>query len=231
MPTRPKNDPTSIATDGRHVHQLSNEDAADPNFKKRISAHERTVFGANIDLLAQSDADSKIFLHAQVEAGVHVAHARSRVVAMLKDIRDDAKLGLTDNAEIQHAFGLGANLHPTSTPQVRHLATEALRAAHKHPDAAAKVGLDTHGIHLLEDLIHALDGAELAHAHAISERHSNTVHLDSLAHLVSAEAAHIRLAARRVFREDPVRLARYDRTLPRHAVEHRTTEPTPPPAT
>ena len=101
---------------------------------------------------------------------------------------------------------------------MRHLAEEVLASAHAHGKQAATLGLDTKGIHHLEDLLHALDGSDLAHVHTASNRHDNSVTTDSLAHAVAAEAAHIRLAARRVFRGDETNLARYARTLPRHEV-------------
>ena len=55
--------------------------------------------------------------------------------------------------------------------------------------------------------------------------------LDSLAHAVLAEAAHVRFVARRVFRGDETKLAHYASTLPRHAVKPRSRHAPPPAAT
>lgn len=230
MPTRPKNDRRSIAIDARRVLDAAREDLNDTLLRKRVSKHECDVFEANIVALEQHEAGSTTSLQEHVEAGVHAAHARAATVVFLRDTRDDARITFPNDPALQHAFGFGATPDAGSTAAVRHTADTILAAAHAHPTEAAKIGLDRNGIHHLEDLIHALDGADLAHVHTASARHTNTVHTDSLAHLVAAEAAHIRLAARRVFRDDPTRLVRYDRTLPRHEVVPRHPHVMPAPA-
>jgi len=230
MPTKPKNDYRSIAIDARHALGSAREDISDVHFRKHISKRECDQLDANIVALEQSESAATTSLQLQVEAGVHAANARAGAISFLRDTRDDARIAFPNDPALQRAFGFGATPNIGSTSEVRHALDTILAAAHAHPTEAAKIGLDRAGIHLLEDLIHALDGADLAHVHTASARHTNSAHTDSLAHLVAAEAAHIRLAARRVFRNDATRLARYDRTLPRHEVVPRHPHVIPAPA-
>lgn len=230
MTTRPKNDPASIALDARRVLDAAREDEADASFRKRVSKHELDGFAANIAALEAADGARTTTLHAQVAAGAHAAKARASLLGFLHDVRDDAKLSFPSDAALLHAFGVGASVAASSSMEVRHLAEEVLATAAAHPKEAAAIGLDTKGVHHLEDLVHALDGADLAHVHTATGRHVSTTTSDSLAHVVSAEAAHVRLAARRVFRADEARLARYARTLPRHAIVARKPAAPPPAA-
>jgi hypothetical protein len=97
-----------------------------------------------------------------------------------------------------------------------------LASAAEDPAAAAKAGLDKHAVHDLENLLHALEGADNAHVVAKAQRHDAATHTDSLAHVVSSEAAHIRFVARRFFHADAAHVEKYHSTLPRHAVAHRS---------
>lgn len=231
MPTRPKNDPRSIAIDARRVLGAARTDLSNAKFVARITRHELDGFEVNIVALEHGEGARSETLHSKVSAGSHVATARGALLTFLHDVRDDAKLSFPADTALLHAFGVGAQPSPGSTAQVRSLADDVHEAAVKHPAEAAAVGLGDEGLHHLEDLIHAVDGTDLAHVQAATGRHTNSTHTDSLAHLVAAEAAHIRLAARRVFRDDEARRAPYARTLPRHEVVSRTrpsAEPTKP---
>ncbi len=230
MPTKPKHDYRSIAVDARHIHDAALEDLRDPQFKKRVSKHDCDTLSTSINALELAEGGTSSTLHVQVEAGVHAAQARAAVISFLRDVRDDARLAFPGNEALLHAFGVGANPQTSSTASTRHAADALLAAAHAHPTEAAKVGLDKAGVRQLEDVVHALDGADLAHVHTQTARHENSAHTDSLAHAVSAQVAHIRVAARRVFRDDATRLARYETTLPRHEVIPRHPKVTPVPA-
>lgn len=221
MTARPHHDAASILTDGRRLLALAREDVAQADFAARLGAHELDDFASALDALERGDGARSATLHAKVAAGVQAAHARAALLAVLLDVRDDAKIRFGSDAQLQHAFGVGATPNAASTSQVRRLADEVLAAAAAHPSEASQLGLDEHGLHALEDLVHALDGADVAHQAAASNRHTNATALDSLAHRVAAEAAHLRLVARRVFRSDKPRRDRYAPTLPRHEVVHR----------
>ncbi|MFI5301226.1 MAG: hypothetical protein ACHREM_24340 [Polyangiales bacterium] len=222
MTTKPHSDIRSIAVDARRILDAARADLANASFKKYVSKSELDGFEANIVGLESGDGARTARLHSQVEAGVHAAQARAAVITLLSNIRDDVKIHFPDDHVLHRAFGVGARCSGASTAEVRHLADVIVESVHEHPKAAGAVGLDIKGLHKFEDLIHALDGADLAHVHAVTSRHQATTGTDSLAHLVSAEVAHLRLVARRVFRADEEKLARYDRTLPRHAVVPRS---------
>jgi hypothetical protein len=231
MSSRPHHDLRSIALDARRILDAARGDVGKPAFKHYVSKHELDALEVNILALEAGDGARSVRLHALVGAGVHVSKARVALASVLVDVRDDAKILFSGDAALQHAFGVGATITSASTPTLRHVADAFVEAAHAHPKEAAKIGLAAKGLHALEDLIHAVDGADLAHVHAASNRHSETTQTDSLAHLVSAEVAHLRLVAHRVFRGDEEALARYDRTLPRHQVVPRTKATTPAPTT
>jgi hypothetical protein len=218
MSTRPKHDAASIATDAKRIAAVAREDLADKNFAKRVSKGELDGFDANIGSLESGEAARTTTLHAKVAAGTHVATARSALFHVIENVRDDVKLEFPTDTAMQHTFGVGAIVHAGTTSSVLHVAHELLAAAAAHAKEAAKVGLDAKGVHHLEDLVHAIEGTELAHVHAATARHDNAMATDSLAHLVAAEAAHLRLVARRVFRGDEAKLHRYATTLPRHEV-------------
>jgi hypothetical protein len=222
MTTKPHHDVRSIAIDARRVLDAARSDLADKAFKKYATKSELDGLEANIVGLESGDGARSARLHAQVEAGVHTATARSALYSQLIDLRDDAKIHFADDLALQHAFGVGARFSAASTAEVRHMADVMIEAVHAHPKQAATLGFDAKGLHKLEDLIHAVDGADLAHVHAVTARHTTTTSTDSLAHLVSAEVAHLRLIARRVFRGNEDALSRYDRTLPRREVVPRT---------
>jgi hypothetical protein len=221
MTTKPSSDIRSICLDARRILDAAREDLSNDEFKRRITATELDELAANVTSLEAGEGLRSTTLHTKVSAGVHAAKARAAILHLLADVRDDAKILFRDNEGMRHLFGVGAMISGASTREVRHIADTLLAAAASHPDEAAKVGLDANGVHALEDMVHALDGADLAHVHATTARHGNTVHVDSLAHAVSSEVAHLRLIARRVFRRDETRLGRYARTLPRHAVTPR----------
>jgi hypothetical protein len=235
MTTRPKHDVASIATDASRVHDVALDDLDQKAFAARIDKHELAVLAANIAKLKLGAAAQTTKLTAQVAAGAHTAQIRAALAEVCRDVRDTAQLDLAaeDDAarSLQHAFGLGVTLNETSTSSVEHFGHLLLAAAQQHPTAAHRVHLDKQGMHHLSDLLHALEGADTAHVKTQAQRHTATTALDSLAHLVSAEAAHIRFVAKRVFRTDPDRLTRYASTLPRHQVQHRTRlAPEPAPA-
>lgn len=221
MSTRPKHDAAAIATDAKRVLAAAREDVADKDFAKRITKSELDGFEANIVKLESGEGARSTTLHAQVSAGAHVAAARGALFHKIEDVRDDVKIDFPSDKALQHAFGVGAIVHPGTTSSVLHAAHDILAAVEAHPKEAAKIGLDGKGLHHFEDLVHAVDGSELAHVKAATARHDNTTATDSLAHAVAAEAAHVRLVARRVFRTDDKRLHRYDSTLPRHVITPR----------
>ncbi len=229
MATAPHHDSASIAIDARRILDAGRAALHDAEFKKRVTKHELDGFEADIAKLEGGAGSRSTTLHAQVAAGVHAATARAALIVFFADARDDAKLAFPADKAMQHAFGVGVSPSPGSTTEVRHEAEVLLASAAAHKAEAKEVGLDAHGVHHLEDLVHALDGADLAHVHAATNRHTNATSTNSLAHAVSAEAAHVRLVARRVYRKEPDKLAPFARTLPRKAVTPRNAPPDPTP--
>jgi hypothetical protein len=228
MSTRPKNDSASTALDARRVLVLAREDSKNKQFSARVSKHELDVLDTKIAALESGAGARTARLTAQVAAGVQAAEARAAIVDVLQDVRDDAKIAFPDDHVLQHAFGVGTHPSSGSTSSVSHAAHQILAAVVEHPKEAAKIGLDAKGVHHLEELVHALEGSDVAHAKAQNARHDNTTATDALTHDVAASVAHIRLIARRVFRDDQAHLDRYATTLPRHAVVPRAEKATPP---
>jgi hypothetical protein len=233
MSTKPTHSAGEIAADARHVLASAKEDVHDKEFSKRIAKGELASFEHEIESLEGGAGARSPRLHAKVAAGAHVALARSQVHDVIENIREDAKVFFPKNDDILGAFGVGMNVSWDSTPQVKEAIQSLLESAHDHAAEAKKVGLDAHGVHDLEHMKEALDGLDLAQVHASTARHTNTTATESLAHAVAHEAAHLRLVARRVFRSDEAKLARYKSTLPRHEVKPRAkavppTPPTPP---
>jgi hypothetical protein len=228
MSTRPKNDPASIALDARRVLELAREDSKNKQFAARVSKHELDALDAKIEALESGSGARTARLHAQVAAGVQAAEARAAIVDVLQDVRDDAKISFPSDHALQHAFGVGAHPASGSTSSVLHAAHQILAAVEAHPKEAARIGLDGKGVHHLEELVHALEGSDFAHAKAQNARHDNATSTDALAHYVAAAVAHVRLIARRVFRDDQAHLDRYASALPRHAVVPRAEKATPP---
>lgn len=227
MTTKPHHDHASIATDAAHVVAQARRD--EKALAKYLGKHELDELASNIERLRADEGGQSAKLHAQVSAGVHAAEARAPIVAMLRDVRDDAVLLLTDDAH-KRAFGFGRKVNAASSEDVRSAAHEVLAAAEAHPKEAAAIHLDHKALHHLEDMLHALDGADAAHVESMHERHAGTASFDSLAHKVSAEVAHVRRIAQRVFRGDESKLAAYASTLPRHKVKPRQPKPAPAPA-
>jgi hypothetical protein len=223
-------DAQSIATDAQRVLAAAQADLSDKRFAKYVKKHELDVFAANIAGLTAGEGARSIKLHAQVAAGVHAAEVRAPIVRLLSDVREEAKLRFPKDVALQHAFGVGTKVNEASTSSVTHAAHQLLAAHEAHPKEAATVGVDAKVVHHLEDVLHALDGADLAHVQAASDRHDASTTTDSLAHLVTSETAHLRLVAHHVFKDDAAKLDRYARTLPRHEVKPRAKVATPPPA-
>jgi hypothetical protein len=229
MRTLQAHDAASIALDARRVLDASRAALHDPPFKARVTKHELDVFQANIEKVDAGDGARGTTLHAQVAAGAHTAVARAALITVFGDVRDDAKLAFPKDKPMQHAFGVGAHYSAASTSEVRHVAESLVAAAGQHKAEAKEIGLDTAAVHHLEDLMDALDGADIAHVHTVTNRHTNSTATDSQVHVVSAETAHLRLVAHRVYRNDEAKLAPFASTLPRRAVTPRTpTAPTPP---
>ncbi|HEY1960247.1 MAG TPA: hypothetical protein VGH28_31775 [Polyangiaceae bacterium] len=230
MTTKPHDDVASIALDARRVHDAAVVHQKNKEFSKRLAPHELAKMLADIVALEHGDGARTTTLHERVAAGVHVAEIRAGVLGVARDVKEDAVLAFPKDAAMQHAFGVGVHASPSSTREIRELAESLLAAAAAHPKEGAKIGLDYHGVHDLETMVHALDGADLAHVHAATSRHTNATHVDSLAHVVSAEASRIRRIAHRVLRDEPDALAAFARTLPRHAIAPRTHVTAPPAA-
>ncbi len=222
MSTKPIHDTAAIAQDAHRLGEIAREDLSNKAFAKFVSKREIDALIMNADELARGVGGRSDTLMAQVGAGVHVAEARASVSEACRAIHAEADLVFEKDATLCKAFGRGIALDEASTASVEHYAHALLAAADGHPKEAARVHLDKHGIHHLEDLLHALTGADVEHVRAKSKRHDHTTDLDSLSHLVSASAAHVRYVARRVFRGDDKQLARYDSTLPRRTVKPRS---------
>jgi hypothetical protein len=227
--TKPHHDIQSIATDAEHLVEQARRDVTDKSFAKIIAKHELDVFRANIEALKSGAGARTEKLASQVAAGLHSASARAVVSEMCHAVHDAADLAFEKDEAMRRRFGYGMKLDESSTSSVEHYAHTLLASAAADPTAAAKVHLDKHGLHALEDALHALEGAEDAHVVAKSNRHDSSTHTDSLAHVVSAEAAHIRFVAKRVFRNDPAHFEKYRSTLPRHSAGHRSRHATTPP--
>jgi hypothetical protein len=233
MTTQPHHDAASIITDAQHVLAQARQDKNDAEFKKRLSARELERFAQQIEKLAAGEGARTAALQAQVSAGVHAAEARAAIVDMASTVREDAEIQFPGDAPLLHAFGVGLRVSPSSTSQVEELAETLLAAASQHAKEATKVGLDKHGVTLLEHLRDALSAAESAHAQAAIGRHRDSAATRSLLHSVMAEASHVRLIGRRAFRSDPAHADAYASTLPRHTVQHREHDapaPAAPPA-
>jgi hypothetical protein len=225
MTTKPNHDAGAVAEDARNVLSAIRGDLHEKEIAKRLTKHELDGFEQDIAALEAGLGARSTRLHAQVEAGVHVAEARAGILHLGKAIREDIAIAFPTNPALQHAFGVGAHVSPDSTASVKTFALSLLSSAHAHHAEAAKVGLDTHAVHDLEHMIHALDGVHDAHVAAAMNRHDDATATDSLLHKVMHEAAHLRLVARRAFIDDETKRSHYASKLPRHAVEHRPKPP------
>jgi hypothetical protein len=229
MSTKPAHDTASIAADAERVLSAALEDVHDKAFAKRLARHELYAFKGDIASLKLGDGARTTKLENQVAAGVHAAKTRAPVVEFIRDVRDDAALELASDQALQYAFGGGLVINAGSTSSVEHAAHTVLAAVHDHPREAQRLHLDARGVQHLQDLIRALESADVAHVQTANARHTHTTATDSLSHVVSSEAAHIRRIAARIFSHDEGRLARYNSMLPRHKVEHRSKHSIPPP--
>ncbi len=231
MTTKPTHDTTSIAQDAIRLVETAREDLTNKAFAKFVSKRELDVLLANAEALARGVGGRTDVLAAQIGAGSHAADVRASLAEACRAIHAEADLVFEKSEPLRRAFGYGIALDESSTASVEHFAHALLASADAHHKEAAEVHLDKHGVHHLEDLLHALVGADVAHVKAKSKRHDHATELDSLAHLVTAGASHVRYVARRVLRHDEKALARYASTLPRHAIKPRSRHaPEPAPA-
>lgn len=235
MTTKPHHTYEAIATDAERLAAAAEADLGDKTFAKHVDAHELAHLRADAGRLKGGAASSTTKLHEQVGAGVHVAKACAALAETCRSIRDAAELEWLADAKTQdetkaRKFGYGRVLDASSVASVEGFAHALLASAAEDPKDAAKVHLDGKGVHHVEDMLHALVGADVTHAATKANRHDASTALDSLAHAVLAESAHVRFVARRVFRGDETKLSHYASTLPRHAVKPRSRH-APPPAT
>jgi hypothetical protein len=209
-------DVAAIARDARRVHTVAQQDAHDHKlFGSYLSRHELDVFDRDIAALEAGDEALTTRLQAKIAAGVHVAEIRASVLHIAQLIREDARVRFASDEAQKSAFGVGQAVSAASTPQVDELARALVLAASKHPEQAKQVGLEPASVHDMERMIVALEGADAAH-NDMARSPSTKTATDSLACKVSHEAAHMRLVARRAFRDDDkAKLARYETTLPR----------------
>ena len=221
MSTKPVHSVADIAADARHVIAMAKEDVSDKEFGKRVAKGELAAFEHQIEQLETNAGARSPRLHAKVAAGAHVAVARAQAHEVVENVREDAKVFFGKNDDVLGAFAVGMNVSWDSTAQVKEILHVLLEGARDYPTEAKKLGLDTHGVHDVEHMLTALDGLDLAQLAATTARHTNSTATDSLAHAVAHESAHLRLIARRVFKHDDAKLARYKSTLPRHEVKPR----------
>jgi hypothetical protein len=227
MTTKPHHDIRSLATDARRVLDAAQADVGDKSFAKYVDKPSLAALLHDVEALEAGVGGRAARHHGQVAAGAHTAQIRANIAGVVEHAREQAHLAFPSDTAMQHAFGVGARLVLSSTNAMADVADGLLASAAAHASEAKKVGLDAHGVHDLEAMLHALHGADLAHVHAETARHTTATTLDSLAHKVSAEVAWIRRAAHFAFAADQTRLDRYAHTLPRHAITPRATTTTP----
>ncbi|HEY1954708.1 MAG TPA: hypothetical protein VGH28_03835 [Polyangiaceae bacterium] len=230
MTTKPHHDALSIAQDATRVHDAAVKDLHDKTFGEHVSKSELQTFAANIALLQGGVGERVGHLSGQVAAGVHTAQARAAIGQLCRLVHAAAELAFENDHDKRKEFGLGLTLDESSTASMELYAHTLLAGAKKYPKDAAKAHLDAKGVRHLEDMLHALEGADIAHTNLKTGRHDASVALDSLAHVVSAEAARIRFVAKHAFVGDEKRLEPYANTLPRHEIAHRTRMAPPPTA-
>jgi hypothetical protein len=209
-------DVVAIARDARRVHTVAQQDAHDHKlFGSYLSRHELDVFDRDIAALEAGDEALTTRLQAKIAAGVHVAEIRASVLHIAQLICEDARIRFATNEALERAFGVGRKVVAASTPQVDEFARAMLDTAREHPAEAKEVGLDEASAQDMERMICALEGADAAHNDMAKDPTTSTA-TESLACKVSHEAAHLRLVARRVFRDDDAaKLSRYETSLPR----------------
>jgi hypothetical protein len=152
---------------------------------------------------------------------------RAAILATAHDVRERAKIHFPSDVALQHAFTVGVSAASGSSIEVLGLADKLLAAAKNHAHESPKVGLDAHGVHLLEQQREGLFGTHQAHLEAESERHTQTTLTDSLQHLVTVETAHLRRIGRLVDKDDAAKLEEWRSKLRRHTVIHHAKAPPP----
>lgn len=222
MTTKPHHDALSIAQDATRVHDAAAADENDKVFGEHVSKAELATLATNIALLQKGVGERLGHLHSQVGAGVHVAQVRAAIGQVCRTVHAAAELAFEHDHDKRKEFGLGLVIDESSTSSIELYAHTLLAGAKKYPKDAPKVHLDAKGVRHLEEMLHALEGADVAHTHFKTGRHDASVALDALAHVVAAEAARIRFVAKHAFLGDDKRLEPYANTLPRHEIAHRT---------
>jgi hypothetical protein len=215
-------DVAAIARDARRVHTVAQQDAHDHKlFGSYLSRHELDVFDRDIAALEAGDEALTTRLQAKIAAGVHVAEIRASVLHISQLISEDARIRFAKDEALSRAFGVGRKVTAASTPQVDEFARAMLDASLQYPAEAKQVGLEDASVQDMERMIVALEGADAAHNDMARDPTTATA-TESLACKVSHEAAHLRLVARRVFRDDDeAKLSRYETSLPRQELTTR----------
>jgi hypothetical protein len=219
----------AIIEDARWEHDRAEELKRELFASKRIDQDYLTTLAGEIKAAEQLLGRVAAAQHDQTRAGARQLEVAGHLASVLRDIRDDFKIAFPHDPDQQKAAGLGLRFDAKNPRELLQDAAAVREMLAAHAGDARVAHVDAAHLHDLGTLAGALRDAMAAHGSLRADRHDASAELAGLVHLLAAQAAHIRLVAKRVFKDDPVKRDRFASRLPHHQVKHREKPPTPTP--
>jgi hypothetical protein len=220
----------AIIADARWEYERAVEFKRELLASKRIDERYLQTLAGELATADELLAGVTAIGHERARAASRQAEVAEHLALVLHDIREDFKIAFPDDPLKQKAAGMGLRFDARRPQELLDEAAAVAQMLAAHADDARAAHIDAQHLHDLADFPQALRSAMAEHGTVGADRHDVSAQLAGLVHLLSAQAAHIRLVARRVFKHDPAKLARFASRIPHHAVQHRVKPSEPPPA-
>jgi hypothetical protein len=232
MATHPKQAQHGIVAEARLVAAMTREHfaafaAADAQRKVKFLPESRLgAFEGAVAELEKAIGGRMVAFTSQMGATWAEGELRTRLYAVLRDVREEVKLGYLGDAAIGYAFGVGVRMSGNSTPRVLSVARRVLASWERpeYREAAMNVGIAHARMEEVRGLTEALGTAQAAQDVMCGAARGQTLVKDEQLAKVRRETVYLRRVARFVFRKQPEVLAAFASTVPRRVARRRVSQ-------
>ena len=201
--------------------------AADVERKRKLLPESRLLaFEAAIARLEGAIGGRMVASSKQLSATQAEGQRRSRLYDVLRELREEVKLGLPEEVGVGQAFGVGTRMSRNSTPRVLRVARGVLAswAQEGFREAVMEIGITGARMASVRVLTEELEKAQTDQDGMCRRARGKTISKGAQLEKVQREMVYVRRVARFVFREQPAVLATFAGTM-RGAVKRRVARP------
>lgn len=188
----------------------------DEGRKRKLLPESRLLaFEAAIAQLEGAIGGRRVASNKQVGATQAEGQRRSRLYDVLRELREEVKLGLPEERGVGRAFGVGTRMSRNSTPRVLRVARGVLAswAQEGFREAVMEIGITGARMASVRVLTEGLEKAQTDQDGMCGVARGKTILKGAQLEKVQREVVYVRRAARFVFRKQPAVLAEFAGTM------------------